>query len=57
MELYYRRSFPDAAAKFREVLTMLPRDFSSENLLSRCTAYAIDPPPIGWDGVEVMKTK
>jgi class 3 adenylate cyclase/HAMP domain-containing protein len=57
MELYYRRSFPEAAAKFREVLTLLSGDFISENLLSRCTAYAENPPPDGWDGVEVMKTK
>jgi class 3 adenylate cyclase len=57
MELYYRRSFTEAAAKFREVLNALPGDFSGENLLKRCTAYALTPPPIGWDGVEVMTTK
>jgi class 3 adenylate cyclase/HAMP domain-containing protein len=57
MELYYRRSFQDAAAKFREVLTLLPDDFNGKNLLDRCTAYAVNPPPEDWDGVEVMKTK
>jgi class 3 adenylate cyclase/HAMP domain-containing protein len=57
MELYYRRSFTEAAAKFREVLALLPGDFNGENLLARCTAYAAAPPPIGWNGVEVMKTK
>jgi class 3 adenylate cyclase/HAMP domain-containing protein len=57
MELYYHRSFSEAAAKFKEVLALLPGDFSGENLLNRCTAYAINPPPIGWGGVEVMKTK
>jgi hypothetical protein len=57
MELYYRRSFSEAAAKFREVLALLPGDFNGENILNRCTAYAASPPPIGWDGVEVMKTK
>ncbi|MDR0376685.1 MAG: HAMP domain-containing protein [Spirochaetaceae bacterium] len=57
MELYYRRSFLDGAAKFREVLALLPGDFNSENLLNRCTAYTANPPPKDWDGVEVMKTK
>jgi class 3 adenylate cyclase/HAMP domain-containing protein len=57
MELYYRRSFREAGEKFKEVLTLLPGDFNSENLLNRCAAYAVNPPPIGWGGVEVMKTK
>jgi class 3 adenylate cyclase len=57
MELYYNRSFTGAAAKFREVLSLIPGDFNGENLLSRCTAYAADPPPADWDGIEVMKTK
>jgi class 3 adenylate cyclase/HAMP domain-containing protein len=57
MELYYRRAFSEAAAKFKEVLTLLPGDFNGENLLNRCSAYAAAPPPIGWDGVETKKTK
>jgi class 3 adenylate cyclase/HAMP domain-containing protein len=57
MELYYRLSFTEAAAKFREVLSLLPGDFNGENLLDRCTAFDATPPPIGWNGVEVMKTK
>ncbi|MDR3343288.1 MAG: HAMP domain-containing protein [Treponema sp.] len=57
MELYYRRSFAEGAHKFQEVLTMVPGDFNAENLLARCVAYTSNPPPQGWDGVEVMKTK
>jgi adenylate cyclase len=57
MELYYRRSFKEAAGKFQEALGLLPGDFNAQNLLERCEAYALDPPPPGWDGVEVMKTK
>jgi class 3 adenylate cyclase/HAMP domain-containing protein len=57
MDLYYRLSFTEAAAKFREVLALIPGDFSGENLLNRCIAYAADPPPPGWDGLEVMKAK
>jgi hypothetical protein len=57
MEAYYRRSFGEAAAKFREVLTLLPEDFMAKVLIGRCKNYALAPPPDGWDGVEVMKTK
>ncbi|MCL2067041.1 MAG: HAMP domain-containing protein [Treponema sp.] len=57
MELYYRRSFLEAAGKFREVFTLLRKDFNSENLCKRCLEYANKPPPSVWDGVEVMKTK
>jgi hypothetical protein len=57
MKLYYSRSFREAAEKFKEALTVLPGDFNAENLFSRCTDYASNPPPTGWNGVEVMKTK
>jgi class 3 adenylate cyclase/HAMP domain-containing protein len=57
MELYYRRSFTEAAAKFQEVLKLLPGDFNAGNLLNRCTAYAANQPHSGWDGVETMKNK
>ncbi|MDR2629663.1 MAG: adenylate/guanylate cyclase domain-containing protein [Spirochaetaceae bacterium] len=57
MAAYYRRSFGEAAAKFQEVLSLLPEDFIAKVLLARCKNYALTPPPEGWDGVEVMKTK
>jgi hypothetical protein len=57
MELYYRRSFREAAEKFREVYRLLDKDFNAENLCKRCVEYAAAPPPEGWDGVEVMKSK
>ncbi|MDR1836144.1 MAG: adenylate/guanylate cyclase domain-containing protein [Treponema sp.] len=57
MKLYYTRSFREAADKFREVLTLLPGDFNAENLYRRCTDYASNPPPSGWNGVEIMKSK
>ncbi|MDR0487709.1 MAG: adenylate/guanylate cyclase domain-containing protein [Treponema sp.] len=57
MELYYRRSFREAAEKFREVYRLLPKDFNAENIYRRCAEYSSNPPPDGWDGVEVMKTK
>ena len=57
MELYYRRSFRQAADKFKEVLNLLPKDFNAESLYRRCLEYHANPPPENWDGVEVMKTK
>ncbi|GHV57785.1 hypothetical protein AGMMS49579_24150 [Spirochaetia bacterium] len=57
MELYYRRSFREAAEKFREVVTLSNDDFNARNLFNRCAAYITNPPPADWDGVEVMKTK
>jgi len=57
MELYYRRSFREAADKFREVYRLLAKDPNAESLYRRCAEYATNQPPNGWDGVEVMKTK
>ncbi|MDR3161587.1 MAG: HAMP domain-containing protein [Spirochaetaceae bacterium] len=57
MDLYYRRAFREAAAKFQETLTLLPHDFCAEVILRRAMAYALNPPPEGWNGVEVMKSK
>ena len=57
MELYYSRSFREAAEKLGEVCRLLPGDFNADNILGRCNEYAATPPPELWDGVEVMKTK
>ena len=57
MELYYRRSFREAAEKFKEAYRLLSKDPNAESLYRRCADYAANPPPEGWDGVEVMKTK
>jgi class 3 adenylate cyclase/HAMP domain-containing protein len=63
MTLYYKRSFREAAEKFKEAYRLLAkdpvgyRDPNAENLFHRCAEYAVNPPPADWDGVEVMKTK
>lgn len=57
MELYYARKFKEAERKFKAVLEIDPEDFNARQLLDRCIEYGKDPPPEGWDGVEVMKTK
>ncbi|MDR2447828.1 MAG: HAMP domain-containing protein [Treponema sp.] len=57
MKFYYNRSFAEAAIQFRQVLTLLPKDFSATALLERAENYTRNPPPLDWDGVEVMKSK
>ncbi|MCL2800762.1 MAG: HAMP domain-containing protein [Treponema sp.] len=57
MKLYYNRSFAEAAAKFKEALSLLPGDFNAENLYNRCNDYASNPVPENWNGVEIMKSK
>jgi hypothetical protein len=44
MELYYRRSFREAADKFREVVTLLPEDFNARSLFNRCAVCVKNPP-------------
>ena len=57
MEHYYRRDFRAAASCFQEALGLLSGDFNATSLLERCKEYAVSPPPLDWDGVEVMNSK
>jgi adenylate cyclase len=57
MMLFYKRSFREAAEKFKEAYRLLAKDPNAENLFRRCAEYAVNPPPDNWDGVEVMKSK
>ncbi|MDR1127288.1 MAG: HAMP domain-containing protein [Treponema sp.] len=57
MKFYYHRAFTDAAVCFRDTLALLPDDFNAKNLLARAQAYAKNPPPENWDGVEVIHSK
>jgi class 3 adenylate cyclase len=57
MEQYLSQSFSGAAGLFDQVQKLLPGDFVSEMMAGRCRSYERQPPPPGWEGVEVMKTK
>jgi class 3 adenylate cyclase/HAMP domain-containing protein len=57
MLLFYKRSFREAAEKFKEVYRLLNKDPNAETHFRRCAEYLANPPPEDWDGVEVMKTK
>ncbi|MDR2468450.1 MAG: HAMP domain-containing protein [Spirochaetaceae bacterium] len=57
MELFYARSFEQAAAAFSNVSSLLVNDNAAAMMLERCTAYQKNPPPDTWNGVEVMHSK
>ena len=57
MSLYLGRRWGDAAEIFREACRRDSTDKPSHILLERCQAYAIHPPPEGWDGVTERSEK
>ena len=57
MEQYLSQSFTGAMAMFGQVQKLLPGDFVSGMMFERCRNYEREPPPPGWEGAEVMKTK
>jgi class 3 adenylate cyclase len=57
MAEYYERNFNTAAGYFRDALKVIPGDFVATMFLERTQKYRKNPPPEGWDGVEVMTHK
>jgi class 3 adenylate cyclase len=57
MSEYYERNFARAAEYFQDALRVMPGDNVAQMLLQRSRAYDRNPPPEGWDGVEVMTHK
>ncbi|MDR0669391.1 MAG: adenylate/guanylate cyclase domain-containing protein [Treponema sp.] len=57
MDYYYRRQFREAAEQFRDAAALLPGDFNARGLFNRCKTYLTSPPPVEWNGVEVMQSK
>jgi hypothetical protein len=51
------RRFVDAAGAFEQALVLQPGDAPAQLFLARAREYAAAPPPAGWDGVYVMKSK
>jgi hypothetical protein len=56
-ELYKKRSFADAMAKFADALKLDQEDGPSKVYYARCKMYLDNPPPPEWDGVFTMTTK
>ncbi len=57
LEDYRSGDFEGAAEGFQGVLEDFPHDGPSKLYLARCREYIESPPPEGWDGVYVAKTK
>ncbi len=54
---YRRMRWDQAISKFRQALAIDENDQPSKTLLERCYSYRQGPPPPGWDGVHIMRTK
>lgn len=54
---YLGGDFARAGTLFAEALTLRPDDTAAGLMRSRSAAFAADPPPPGWDGVFVMRSK
>jgi adenylate cyclase len=56
-QLYLKKDFRTAIAKFEACLQARPEDGPSLVYIERCHDFLAEPPPENWDGVYVMKTK
>lgn len=52
LNLYFARKWDSAIKEFSKV-----NDRPSEEFIQRCRNFKKSPPPKGWDGTWVMKTK
>ncbi|MDH4227713.1 MAG: adenylate/guanylate cyclase domain-containing protein [Deltaproteobacteria bacterium] len=54
---YRKGKFKTAKAAFEAILAKYPSDGPSLTYIKRCDEFIATPPPPGWDGVYVSKTK
>ncbi len=57
LESYRACDWIAAAGKFGTIISTHPHDGPTQVLLQRCIEFMDDPPPEGWDGVYVAKSK
>jgi len=57
LNAYYDRDFRAAMGHFQNTLSHLPEDYMAKEMLSRSVEYQKDPPPIDWEGVEILHEK
>ncbi len=57
-QAYLDRRFDDAIQLYRELIHIdRGEDLTAKMMIERCEALKVSPPPPGWDGTLVMKTK
>jgi|GEM_PF-1198964 len=57
MRLYLARDWDGAEAAFNRVLALRPDDGPASVYIERSLHFREDPPPAGWDGRYILKTK
>lgn len=57
LEAYYDRNFKNASNFFNKTLEFLPDDYMAREMIQRSEHYLREPPPIDWNGTEVMHEK
>jgi len=58
MDMYFNRHFEDAIATFENALEIYGEpDRSVQLLMEKCRKFIANPPPAGWDGTDVLKSK
>ena len=53
MTAYFDRDFTTATERFRDVQKTMPADELAPLFLERCARLAKNPPPAGWNGVDL----
>lgn len=54
---FIKRDWKQAISYFRQAIKVLPDDGPSRVYVEKCEEYMKSPPPRGWDGVFVLKSK
>jgi class 3 adenylate cyclase/CHASE2 domain-containing sensor protein len=57
MECYLKQDWKNGISYFESALAIDPEDSPSKVYVERCKEFMVNPPPLDWDGVYVMKTK
>ena len=57
IECYLNQEWEKGVTYFENALAIDPEDSPSKVYVERCKEYMVNPPPLEWDGVYVMKTK
>ncbi len=57
LECYKQQDFSQAVNHFQSVIDLIPEDGPAINYIDRCNQYLINPPPMDWDGVNILTSK
>lgn len=55
--LFRKQDFPGAIERFEKVLGEIPDDWLTADYLEKCRHFLTEPPPEGWNGVDILTSK